>query len=239
MAISAKQLIELYSLMNKIINGVGDNSLDIRAVKRVLQDIAEGRLPADRTRPFWWRTPEQQMERAHKLWPGIELPEPPKNFTPKSPTGVLLLHVPQPLDVLWSAISVPRSFSIAKWDDVKISEQHLRLMTYSLYYTRPTWIEFDPEYGKGVNPDRFWAQSSVNIAATEALSALIQFPEWLWEWFNIASAPILSGFRVEVNGRLSHAPYIGIDDNRMVTLGIHNIAQVSYLWASASTRLVS
>lgn len=232
------QLVELHDLMNRIIKGVGDNSLDPKAVSKALRDIAEGRLPVDRTRPFWWRTPKQQMKRARQLWPNIELPKPPKNFIPKSPTGILLLHVPHSLEALWSAISVPYGFSICEWDEVKISEQYLHVMAYSLYYTRPTWIEFDPEYARGVNPDRFWAQSSVNIASTEALSALIQFPDWVWEWFNLASAPLLAGFRVEVDGRLSHAPYIGFDDSHRVKMGIHDISQVSYLWASASTRLV-
>ena len=59
------------------------------------------------TVPTWWRTPEQQLARARQLWPNAVLPEPPKEFTPRTKSEVLLLHVPDTFDNLWNLVNAP------------------------------------------------------------------------------------------------------------------------------------
>ena len=51
--------------------------------------------------PSWYVSPEQQLARARQLWPNAVLPEPPKEFTPRTKSEVLLLHVPDSFDSLW------------------------------------------------------------------------------------------------------------------------------------------
>ena len=98
-----EQLAGITSQHNEIVKRVGNGSLDPIAVRRALQDIIEGKLPPMQNwnPPSWWRTPDQQLEQARQLWPGRELPEPPKEFTPRTKSEVLLLHVPDTFDSLW------------------------------------------------------------------------------------------------------------------------------------------
>ena len=105
-----EQLAGITSQHNEIVKRVGNGSLDPTAVKRALQDIIEGKLPPMQNwnPPTWWRTPEQQLARARQLWPNAVLPEPPKEFTPRTKSEVLLLHVPDSFDSLWDKVVAPR-----------------------------------------------------------------------------------------------------------------------------------
>src|SRR3990167_7609005 len=81
---TTKQLVGITSQHNEIVKRVGNGSLDPTVVKQALQDIIEGKLPQVQnwSLPIWWRTAEQQLERARQLWPNAVLPVPPKAFTP-------------------------------------------------------------------------------------------------------------------------------------------------------------
>jgi hypothetical protein len=72
--------------------------------------------------------------------------------------------------------------------------RRLRLAPNKREFTAPIWLAFDPEYGKSCHPTCLWGQP--NLAASEVLSALIQFPEWQRAWFNGASAPNLTGYQL-------------------------------------------
>lgn len=202
-----EQLAGITAQHNEIVKRVGNGSLDPVAVKRALQDIIEGKLPTlTWNPPTWWRTPEQQLERARQLWPNAVLPEPPKEFTPRTKSEVLLLHVPDTFDSLWDKVVAPEGYTKYRWEGVKADKRNLRLSPNKREYTEPVWLAFDPEHGKGERPDSFWGQA--DIAASEVFSALIQFPEWSLAWFNGASAPNLSGYQLKYDGNWSSVPYL-------------------------------
>lgn len=200
-----EQLAGITSQHNEIVKRVGNGSLDPVAVKRALQDIIEGKLPTlTWNPPTWWRTPEQQLERARQLWPNAVLPEPPKEFTPRTKSEVLLLHVPDSFDSLWDKVVAPTGYTKYRWEGVKADKRNLRLAPNKVEFAVPVWLAFDPEHGKGERPDSFWGQA--DIAASEVFSALIQFPEWPLAWFNGASAPNLTGYQLKYDGSWSLVP---------------------------------
>lgn len=202
-----EQLAGITAQHNEIVKRVGNGSLDPVAVKRALQDIIEVKLPTlTWNPPTWWRTPEQQLERARQLWPNAVLPEPPKEFTPRTKSEVLLLHVPDTFDFLWDKVVAPEGYTKYRWEGVKADKRNLRLAPNKVEFAAPVWLAFDPERGKGERPDSFWGQA--DTAASEVFSALIQFPEWSLAWFNGASAPNLSGYQLKYDGNWSVVPYV-------------------------------
>ena len=203
-----KQLDGITAQLNEITKCVKDGSLNPTAVKRALQDIiieSEFFGPSYDL-PSWWRTPEQQLARARQLWPNVVLPEPPKEFTPRTKSEVLLLHVPDSFDSLWDKVDAPVGHTKYRLDRVKSDERNLRLSPNKSEFTEPVWLAFDPEHGKGERPDSFWSRE--DLAASEVFSALIQFPEWSLAWFNGASIPNLSGYQLKYNGVWSLVPYL-------------------------------
>ena len=203
-----EQLAGIISQHNEIVKRVGNGSLDPIAVKRALQDIIEGKLPPMQywNPPTWWRTPEQQIARARQLWPNAVLPVPPKEFTPRTKSEVLLLHVPDTFDSLWDKVDAPTRYTKYRFENVKADKRNLRLAPNKVEYTEPVWLAFDPERGKGECPDYFWGQA--DTAASEVFSALIQFPEWPLTWFNGASVPNLTGYQLKYDGNWSRVPYL-------------------------------
>lgn len=200
------QLVGITGQYNEIVKRVGNGSLDPAAVKRAFQDIIEGKLPIPTWNPpTWWRTPEQQLTRARQLWPHTVLPEPPKGFAPRTKSEVLLLHVPSSFDDLWNEVVAPTGYTKCMSTDIATSKRYLRFSPKKREYTGPAWIAFDPEHGRGKCPNSSWGE--VNIAASEVFSALIQFPEWPLAWFNDASAPNLSGYRLKDDG-VPYVPYL-------------------------------
>ena len=233
-----EQLAGITSQHNEIVKRVGNGSLDPIAVKRALQDIIEGKLPPMQNwnPPTWWRTPEQQIARARQLWPNAVLPEPPKEFTPRTKSEVLLLHVPDTFDSLWDKVVAPDSYTKYRWEGVKADKRNLRLSPNKREYTEPVWLAFDPEHGKGERPDSFWGQA--DLAASEVFSALIQFPEWSLAWFiNGASAPNLTGYQLKYDGNWSLVPYLRRwDDGRRLKLNDHWAVYRHGSWSSPSVR---
>lgn len=213
-----EQLVGITAQQNEIVKRVGNGSLDPAAVKRVLQDIIEGKLPTLAWNPpWWWLGYEQQIARACAKFGNIQLPEPPVNFVPQTKYEVPLLHVPDTFDSLWDKVDAPEGYTKSRWDGVKSGVGDLRLAPNVPERAAPIWLAFDPEHGKGERPDRFWGQA--NLAASEVFSALIQFPEWVSAWFNGASAPYLSGYQLKYNEGWSLVPYLGRwDGNREVGL---------------------
>ena len=231
-----EQLAGITAQHNEIVKRVGNGSLDPTAVKRVLQDIIEGKLPTLTWKPpTWWRTPEQQLARARQLWPNAVLPEPPKEFTPRTKSEVLLLHVPDTFDSLWDKVVAPEGYTKYRWEGVKADKRNLRLAPNKVEFAVPVWLAFDPEHGRGERPDSFWGQT--DTAASEVFSALIQFPEWPLAWFNGASAPNLSGYQLKYDGNWSDVPCLGRwDDDRQLELGVYWADRRDGLWSSPSVR---
>ena len=176
--------------------------------------------------PSWYVSPEQQLARARQLWPNVVLPEPPAEFTPRTRSEALLLHVPDMFDNLWNMVVAPTGYTKYRGEGVKSDERNLRLAPNKREFTAPVWLAFDPEHGKGERPDSFWGQA--DIASSEVFSALIQFPEWSLSWFNGASAPNLTGYQLKYDGNWWRIPCLyRRDDDRQ--LGLH------FIWADAGS----
>ena len=207
--VTVEQLVSIAARNQEILERVGNGSIDPTAVKRALQDLFE-RMTWNP--PTWWSTTEQQLERARQLWPNAVLPEPPKGFTPRTKSEVLLLHVPDSFDSLWDKVVAPRGYAKRRGD-----YKELRLAPGKVEYTQPLWVYFDPEHGRGEEPKRMWGQT--NLAANEVLSALIQFPEWVLAWSD--ETPHIPGYRVipPLGWDYTCVPHLFLDDhNHRLTL---------------------
>jgi hypothetical protein len=235
-----EQLVGITAQYNEIAKRVGNGSLDPISVRRTLQDIIEGKTPMTAWNPpSWWQTPERQLDRARQFWPGVVLPDPPYSFMRRTETEVLLLHVPDTFDSLWDKVVVPAGYTKDRSDSVKSDKRNLRLAPNVPNRIEPVWLAFDPEHGKGKCPDSFWGQS--NLAASEVLSALIQFPVWPFVWFNGASAPNLAGYQLKYDADWSRVPYLDLwdddDDDRQLKLRAHWVDRHSSAWASPWVRV--
>ena len=231
-----EQLAGITSQHNEIVKRVGNGSLDPVAVKRALQGIIEVKFIAPAWNPpTWWCTPEQQLARARQLWPNAVLPEPPKEFTPRTKSEVLLLHVPDTFRSLWNKVVTPEGYTKYRWEGVKADKRNLRLAPNKVEFAVPVWLAFDPERGKGERPDSFWGQA--DTAASEVFSALIQFPEWSLAWFNGASAPNLSGYQLKYDGNWSYVPYLDrLGEVRRLKLNDYWAGYPYNSWSSPSVR---
>lgn len=231
-----EQLAGITAQYNEIVKRVGNGSLDPAAVKWALQGIIDGKLPTlTWNPPTWWRTPEQQLERARQLWPNAVLPDPPKEFTPRTKSEVLLLHVPDTFDSLWDKVVAPDGYTKYRWEGVMADKPNLRLAPNKVEFAAPVWLAFDPERGEGERPDSFWGQA--DTAASEVFSALIQFPEWSLAWLNDASAPNLTGYQLKYDGSWSYVPYLNRwDGGRQLELRDFWATRWVDDWSSPSVR---
>ena len=222
---------------NDLFRRVREGALDPSIVSAGLQLVIENKLPAPTwAPPKWWPGYEQQIARAHeKFGKAIWLPNPPANFVPRTKTEVPLLHVPSGFDSLWDKVDAPAGYIKYRTEVVKSGKRDLRLAPKVPNRTEAVWLAFDPEHGKGERPDKFWGQS--NLAASEVLSAAIQFPEWVSAWFNSASAPNLSGYQLKYDTVWSRVPclYRWYDDRRLELRGRWP-DYGSGCWASPSVR---
>jgi hypothetical protein len=185
----------------------------------------------------WYVGPDQQVVRARELWPDAVLPKAPMSFVPQTDTAVLLLHVPDTFDSLWRKVVAPTGYTKNRWKSLRDDNRHLRLAPNKVEFTEPVWLAFDPEHGRGEKPDALWGQDS--LAASEVLSALIQFPSWPLAWFNDASAPNLSGYQLEHDGEWSSVPYLSRwDGGEQLDLVDRWAGSPDEYWASPSVREV-
>lgn len=247
---SIEKLVGITAQHNEIVKRVANDSLDADQVREALQLIIEKRFwmlkhptsmlwkppkTFDWQPPSWWHTPEQQLERARQLWPNAVLPEQPKEFTPRTKSEVLLLHVPDSFDSLWDKIDAPRGYTKCWWEGVKSDKENLRLSPNKREFAESIWLAFDPEHGEGERPENFWGQDS--LAASEVLSALIQFPEWSLTWLNGAPAPNLTGYQLKYYEGWSSVPCLDrFSDSRRLQLSCRWAEARDHRWSSPSVR---
>lgn len=235
---TVEQLAGITAQHNEIVKRVSNGSLDPGAVKRALQNIIEGKfIDPIRNPPAWWRTPEQQLERARQLWPNAVLPESPEKFTPRTESEVLLLHVPDSFDSLWDKVIAPKGYTKYGEVGIRCDEQSLRLVPERHEFTEPVWLAFDPEHGKGESPESLWGQD--NLAASEVLSALIHFPQWPTEWLFSASPPHLTGYQFKLHRDWSQVPSLELwGGDARLELSCFAASARSGGWASPSVRVL-
>lgn len=195
-------------------------------------EVAEWLIPPmSWSPPEWWRTPKQQLERANDLWPGVIPRIPSAQFVPRTNTEVPLLHVPKSFDGLCRMVTNLNGYT--KWRPFKdkFDVDHLRLAPGVPDRTEPVWIGFDPE-GHRYDDDlsRLWANSTASLAASEVLSAWIQFPRWPLSWGTggaqpednpSVALPKLGGYQLKFQGEWSGVPILASVDSvrRMLMYG--------------------
>lgn len=172
----------------------------------------------------WYNTPENQLKLAKKLnkerkWGFKDFPEIP-NFTPQTDTEVLLLSICLPskgnksgiartFDELWDAIEAPQDWTKYRWDE--LTSDKIRLVNNRKHTPGLKWVaidmfaNWDKENGRKV--EDLWEEPN-NLAASEALSALLLFPEFT---NNVDGAKIpyidLAGYQYKYNASWSDCPY--------------------------------
>lgn len=161
--------------------------------------------PSDST-PSWYTSTDRQLTRARRLWPGAALPDPPKEFAPKTKSEILLLHVPDALDSLWRKITLDARYIKQHHEQLVAMQNNIRPAHNKREYMKPVWLGFDYEHGRSTRPDTLWDQA--NTAASEVLSAVIQFPDWTSTWLKGAAAPNLPGYQHRSNGEWHNVLYL-------------------------------
>lgn len=139
-----------------------------------------------RLMPAWYRAPKDQIKYAQEIWPGIKIPMPPEKFTPRTKGEVLLLHVPKHIGELWYLIGdtdSPRSYEIGTENVVSEWYNYIKLSEKAIdYQAKPAWVAFDPDNGLGKSLKDFYNEE--NMAGSEVLSAILQFPNLPLMWEN-------------------------------------------------------
>lgn len=212
--VTVEQMTSINSQYSELVRLLAGGSIDPQVLQGALQRVIDEAAPRDSRplAPFWSVSPETQIERARKLWPGRMLPDPPARFTPKTESEVLLLHVPDTFDRLWGMIDAPAGYSKYRWGAIKDDTEVLRPLSSKAYFIEPVWLAFDPEQLSGSRPVK--ARMRPDVAGCEVLSALIQFPDWPLAWGDGAAAPCLSGLELMGNARWTHTLCISLDERR-------------------------
>ncbi len=150
----------------------------------------------------WQREPTLQLARARELWPDVLLPDLPVNFERISASEVLLLHVPGNFDSLWDKVDPPGGYTKDRIGGVRSGGQRLRLLPTVPWHTEPIWLGFDSYGGDCYGDNQFYP------AASEVLSALIQFPDWPLSWFTGPDGPMTGEYGQDFS-KFAKAPIIG------------------------------
>ncbi|MDX1870707.1 hypothetical protein SBI67_01110 [Mycolicibacterium sp. 120266] len=180
------QMVDLYGLTHEILRRVADGSLDHKQVEAQLGAIIGEAIPAWELAerevdtaapppPLWWRTADEQLARATELWPYQTLPDAPVGFIARSETEVLLLHVPRPFDELWAAVVPPDGYTKSRW--LQLVLERIESLPDVRINTRPAWRRFNYQADRTTEPRHMLRYPG--CLASEILSVIIQFPEWL------------------------------------------------------------
>ena len=222
-----------------------DGTLDPIAVRQPLQDIITGKYAAAIQLPSWyvhsidqlanvrrWNE-ERGWEFADSDFP-VEIPD----FTPTKPLEVLVLAVYLPdegkgrktvpgyvrtANELWQ-ISRNLQPNWWQWDELKLDEHHLRLLSEVEYKPGIRWVALDLgahwNAHDGVRPRDVRGENS---AHAEVLAATAHFPQWI-QAMDGEKVPYawLPGYRVSIPGReaWTGVPILGwYGSSRRVSLG--------------------
>lgn len=168
--------------------------------------------------PAWYEMPANQMKRANRLWATVALAKTPAGpYWGEDVDGkwVMLLHVPRSFDELWSVVEAPADYSKYRQEGLKSDVSHLRLTSNVPDREHPVWLRFYYAAHQGIRPD--YLVGRADLAASEVLSALIQFPDWAAAWnLTDTPSPWLPGFRARfgVESDWSRIPYVNRSSSR-------------------------
>lgn len=211
--------------------------------------------------PVWWENTNHQIATVKeflKLFGGEagftpdDIPPPPTNFTPKSPTEILMLAVYLPnkgrikaiqrnFDSWWNFITPPEGFSKWCWSKLKSSPKSLRYVPGIKKTPGIRWIGYDPETYVGYSPDEaleYCLKDGLMPAGEEVLVATALFPKIIQYWDDRKfHFPHLSSYQFKCGGYWQGAPYLfRQDDSCQLELDVYWCGGVFSNWASPIIR---
>lgn len=208
---------------------VGLGRLNPEVVLRALQDIAED-VYIEQPHP-WYVAPERQLDIVKRLnrerfWGLAEdkIPTPPRCFTPRSATEILMLSVGlrgtagrdglrRTVEELWSLIVPPSHYAKHVATSFAAGLSSLRLVPGHLSVPGIRWVAFDPvAYHELPANEAFTCLSGdVRLAGTEVLIAALLFPGWAarWSWLEgTVPEPYLAGLRLRDKHSRTRVPQL-------------------------------
>ena len=231
--VTTDQLFALQARQNEVFKRVKNGGLSVEAALAATQGTLDGIYPTQPVYapPSWYVSPEQQLERVRQLnaehgWGFADADFPAIPSVTLHGTEVLLLAVGLPDKGKVSGVQ--RTFdehvavirqqlegssrSFWQWDGLKSDPQHLQLQS-RVHETGLTWVVYDyaahhdPKKGHIVKD--LWKPCSVELAASEVLSALVLFPEY-GPSMDGDKTPYanLPGYQVLYDSDWSRCPYV-------------------------------
>ena len=209
--IAPKDIVQISRLSHVIIEQVVQGKIDPRATIRELQRISQRDLQPvyDWNPPHWWPGIQAQIDLIKRTLPGFDIPSPPSSFIPSSPSSVLLLHVPASLHAQFDRIKPPIGFNKehSLLNEVSAGKKKIVSINGHVEPRLITWVEFDPMFGRGVPPVQL--ENEPDLAGSEVLSAMFQFPGWVEDWGIGSPRPHMSAYRIEdVEGNTVGVPAV-------------------------------
>jgi len=194
------------------------------------------------TPPEWRVAPSVQLEKTKALHYDIKLPNPPDYFYMLSETEYPMLHVPGSFEFLWSKITISKDYLLTSRHSLRSTFKNLELVEQRSEFKEPIWLIIDLEFGKGKKPNDVWSGNTNGLlpAASEVLSALIQFPNLPRHWPNNMPMPNFPGYKLKKHlmfPRIKRDDILGVTmrDN-MLEFNVADREDEFPNWASPSIR---
>ena len=212
---NSDQLFSLFARQAEVVKRVKNGGLLIEAALKGTQGILDGPNHSKKVRklfnpPSWWEDHYHQIANAKSFlaknggeagFTVNDIPQPPENFIPRTPTEVLLLLVPltsKKRTILSSKESDKRTFdcwcnfirppSLYTWRRYVPTSvlNHLRILDGgSSNNQKMRWVGFDPEVYPGLSTEQALERAKIDgitLTSYESLNAASMFPEWVDSW---------------------------------------------------------
>ena len=241
---------------------IKDGSLSIENALAGTQGVLDGIYPTPsiHSLPSWYVQPSQQIECVKEFlanygggsgFTPADIPSVPTNFTPRTPTEVLMLAVYLPdkgktkgvqrtFDSLWDFVKTPTGYTKWRWDQLKSDSKHLRLLEGIEHRPGIRWVAFDPNANHGKSPQSCWDNLDVasTLAGPEVLMALAHFPMWAASWNgNKSPYPNLAGYQFYWEAAWGRCPCVyRYGGDRRLGLDADSADDAHDGWASPSVR---
>lgn len=250
-------------MQNEITKRVASGGLDIDLTLSRTQDILDGIYPpmAVFTPPSWYELPEVQIKTVSEFlkqngnevgFTADDIPLPPTDFVPITPTEVLMLVVTLPdkgkvkttqrnFDSYWKFVVPPEGLSKWRWSKLKSSAKFLRYVAGIKKAPGIRWIGFDPEVYIGLSPDQAVGQAlkdGVVLGAHEVLAAVALFRRWAKSWDSKKwHFPNMSAYQFKYGSGWRYSPFLRRwDDDLQLKLNALVSSHATGLWSSTVVR---
>jgi hypothetical protein len=216
------EIARLFSVQNEVLDKVRSGQLSVNEAFTRERDILSGTYPVKPNcyPPCWWESIDSQIKALVKLRQkaGLsidDIPQPPSNFEPITPSEVLLLDsgslpnqgekedIQTVFDYWWNSIPAEGRIKKIRAPEVKSGREYLHIIPGIDDDKPPRWVGFDPESYIGlsslqaINHAR---DDGAKLAYREVMIAATLFPKWLRCWDGKKwHYPNMSGYNISYN----------------------------------------